>query len=1355
MVALSISKLRVGAEAYQLSGVAQSLDDYYTGQGEAAGRWVGAGAPGLALSGDVDPDDLRAVLAGLLPGGGGLTPNGTHPVAHPRRVPGFDLTFKVPKSVSVLYAVSDDPRVQGAIIEAGNAAVDRVIGWLEREAVRVRRGSNSVPLVEQREALGGQRDGIREVETTGLVAASFRHRTSRAGDPFLHWHVLAANMAKGADGKWSSIVHPHLYSHAKAAGEMFQAVVRNELARTLGVEWRPGRHVHEIAGVPDEIMGVFSKRRTEINNYLNATGTPSDGAGRQAAALATRRSKSEQESTAGLSQRWRTEAVGAGWGPVEVDVLLGAGRPRGSVDYDAGVWRFPTTWFDQDGAAHQGERAVDPEEWIADVLRKDLTNDRSTFRPVDAVQAVAARLGVGATVQTIERVTGRLLASPNVIPVGEAFTSRELLDTETALIDTLGTPAQIPGPNSEQGRSALEHQPTLGHDQSAAVEAIAGSRAAVSVLIGPAGTGKTFTLNTVRQIFDEAGWRVMGAAPSARAAAELGSGAGIESSTMHSLLARLDKGTERFSPIDLLVVDEAGMADTRTLQRLVSAATDAGARVVLVGDHRQLPEVGAGGGFAYATQHAQTIAELSINRRQQQPWEQAALTELRDGNVLDAVDAYVANRRVIVTPDSNSLIDRAVDTWNQARAQGLDAVLVSGTNEMVDRLNHKVLNQLTQRGGPLHNADTGSFAGTSWRVGQRAVIRRNYTDPFDRSVSVRNSQTGTVTAVDDQTLTIQLDEATAPVMLGQRYLDVGGRLSHGYASTIHRTQGGTWDVAISVGLDGLYREGAYTALSRGRHANIICLTHPEAQQLEQERTQDPPRHDTGLRLPTEEPGTVSDELTNRVNQRRGKQLAHTHQPAAADIDRLAHTYHYPQLLDRAARASQIERITTAAIGAGVDECVDRIARAERTTKHLAPGVRVKALDRHNIGTVIRTNETGNTARVRFARTDGQEAVRTMSWDDLAVIDPDTPEIPITPLRQAWLDNHTQQLENVVSGWNDTVRSLGSVPGAADLYQRAADLSLARSVGSLAAEQPEWLTNLIGPAPVFPEGRTSWRSTLTDITAFRLTNQIPNTAPGLGLPTPTNKNDWLTLQRRIGDTRRWLHDHPQHTVTSWPIQPSRSDLLRRRTEVDAILATAPPDQRQAINQLRAGQLSLDDTKQLLDTATTGQTERQQWIIANWPHIIEANLVDTALIKGTYGPDIDTLFADIRQTTTSPTLFAAAGDQDPWLAAALNQTSAPQDLGVSDRALDWLENIADYRQANSVTSRDPLGPLPRNPEQLDRWNDLGNQGDNLHRPDTVEPVQPSFLESPNEYLLDQLSKLNQPENDRQGPDFGIER
>lgn len=197
--------------------------------GEAAGEWVGGCAEMLGLVGEVDGDDLRAVLAGLAPGSGGLTPNGEELRPNRNRVPGFDLTFKTPKSLSVLYAVSDDPRVQGAIIEAGDAAVRVALGWLEREAVHVWRGTGNLRYLADladRDSEAADAARRRYVPANGVVAAMFRHRTSRAGDPLLHWHTLVANLVQGRDGRSSAVHSPALYAEVWAAGEVCQAALR-------------------------------------------------------------------------------------------------------------------------------------------------------------------------------------------------------------------------------------------------------------------------------------------------------------------------------------------------------------------------------------------------------------------------------------------------------------------------------------------------------------------------------------------------------------------------------------------------------------------------------------------------------------------------------------------------------------------------------------------------------------------------------------------------------------------------------------------------------------------------------------------------------------------------------------------------------------------------------------------------------------------------------------------------------------------------------------------------------------------------------------------------------------------------
>ena len=230
---MSLWKLRVGVEAYYLAQVASGLDEYYSGSGEAAGQWIGAGAGLIGLDGAVDAVDLRAVLAGLAPGTG-LTPNGARLVAHPRRVPGFDLTFSVPKSVSVVYALGD-PLVQRAVAEACETALSEALAWLEREACFVRRGTNNRKMANDPAGFG-----TRRMIGEGFVAARFSHRTSRAGDPHLHWHVLVANAAREIDGRWSALDATALYRAQCTVGVVFQNVRRLSWGQH-GRRWMAGR----------------------------------------------------------------------------------------------------------------------------------------------------------------------------------------------------------------------------------------------------------------------------------------------------------------------------------------------------------------------------------------------------------------------------------------------------------------------------------------------------------------------------------------------------------------------------------------------------------------------------------------------------------------------------------------------------------------------------------------------------------------------------------------------------------------------------------------------------------------------------------------------------------------------------------------------------------------------------------------------------------------------------------------------------------------------------------------------------------------------------------------------------------
>src|ERR1019366_6045771 len=242
---LSIGKLALGQQRYYEQSVAQGQDDYYAGRGEAPGEWAGAGAGELGLSGRVSAAQFNALLEGADPRAPGtrLRAGNSEPT-----IAAFDLTFSAPKSVSVLFAVAP-AELSAALIEAHEDAVRAALGYLEESAVFVRRGAG----------------GARFEHAGGLIAAAYRHRMSRAVDPQLHTHVVAANLARGSDGRFTALHGAPLYRGAKTAGFLYQSHLRALVSERLGLQWgEVHRGAAELAGVQRPVIDHFSKRRHEM-----------------------------------------------------------------------------------------------------------------------------------------------------------------------------------------------------------------------------------------------------------------------------------------------------------------------------------------------------------------------------------------------------------------------------------------------------------------------------------------------------------------------------------------------------------------------------------------------------------------------------------------------------------------------------------------------------------------------------------------------------------------------------------------------------------------------------------------------------------------------------------------------------------------------------------------------------------------------------------------------------------------------------------------------------------------------------------------------------------------------------------
>jgi conjugative relaxase-like TrwC/TraI family protein len=685
---LSLWKLRVGAEEYYLGQVADGIDDYYSGAGETRGRWLGLANQALDLDDEVTGDQLRAVLAGLNPGTG-LTPNGDQVKTWKNRVPGFDLTFSAPKSVSVLYALGD-PLVRAEVVEATNIAVEEAVRWLEREACFVRRGSNN----REAKAAPFEQFGTRRLPGVGFVAAGFRHRTSRAGDPHLHTHVLVANLTRGPDGKWSALDGQALYRSKLAAGAMYQSVLRNELSRRLGVEWNTvHNHVADIAGIPRRVVKHFSKRRTEIEAELDRLGLDGPDAARDAM-LATRSKKLDIDHDT-LDQHWEADAAKVDYSPADIAELLAHATlldPEDALSTD-------TLIVVQAVDTETGERieqSVSIAEFVASVAWRLPETDAVVTRH-DVQNTVTEQLSRHGNSRLVERLTDAVLASPEVVPLPiddgadagweQRWTTQRLLDIEHDLT-TMFTPAP-------QSRHALDDRfvgevleridRPLGPDQADTIRRVCTQGLPVEVVVGRAGTGKTYTMNTVRHVFEAAGRRLIGVAPSARAARELGDGAGIEAYTIPRFR---NSCVNTLSSSDVIVIDEAAMTGTIDLWNVCNDARTAGAKVILVGDHHQLPEVNAGGGFAAALEAlGDRAAHLTINRRQHHEWEHHALDHLHNGDIATAWNAYTDHDRVTLTDTRQALHERAVSDWWTAHQTGANAHLLAGTRSEARALN--------------------------------------------------------------------------------------------------------------------------------------------------------------------------------------------------------------------------------------------------------------------------------------------------------------------------------------------------------------------------------------------------------------------------------------------------------------------------------------------------------------------------------------------------------------------------------------------------------------------------------------------------------------------------------------------
>ncbi len=1119
---------------------------YYTESGNPPGRWIGCGLAGLGGAGSTNTPGLRVgtvvdeqAMARLF--GHGTDPltgtalgrafrTATSPADRvatavaalpagmdararadaveaitrvelakdtPHAVAGFDLTFTVMKSVSTLWALAD-PATRQAVHDAHAAAVSQAIGFLEDRALFTRTGV----------------DGCRQESTRGGLAAAFDHWDSRTGDPNLHTHVVLANKVQGPDGAWRSVDSRALHHAIVAVSEVYEAFLVDEVARRLPITWGwRGRGAHrspafELTGVGDDLLATFSQRSSQIDNAMTvqvARFMAAHGRGpnrieiirlRQQVTRATRPAKKVQP-LRDLLTRWRhqaQQATGLTAEELTAQVLRGGQvRPLRVGDVPgvaiqtladrtlAGVRERRATWTRWNVLAEttrltKGMLAASPEDRLA-IL--DTITDAALARCV-SLEAPEVFVATG----RYARPDGGSVFDR---PGEHTYTDQVILDAEqhllTAAADTTAPTARIldeavtlPGTNRR-----------LADDQEAAVRQIAASGRRVGLLVGPAGSGKTTTLSSLRRAWEREHGRgsVIGLAPSSTAAANLAAALGIacentakwlhESTgpgattraaiteqliamrgdlvgpsslgrlrTIDTALLGLDRDRQRWalSPGQLVVVDEASLAGTLALDELARQAADADAKLLLVGDHAQLCAVDAGGAFGLLADRVGG-AQLRTLWRFTHPWEATATTALRAGNPR-VLDDYDDAGRTHAGP-GESMLEDAYTAWSSDVAAGCTTILLAPDAATVAALNTRAHNDRVQD-GLVAPQGTTTRAGVAIGVGDRIVTRlndRHLTRPggFVRNgdlwdVQVVNTD-GSLTVLPARTVLARRGLVGTPgsdddvaVLLPAGYVDQNVDLA--YATTTHRAQGITVDRAHVLAHAGMTRENLYVAMTRGRDTNHVYVA---VDQLDADCDDLPDPH-----AALDARDVLATILATTGAEQSATATIAARQDEAASLRRLEPIRR--SLYADAAEARWSSRLEALGVEPGV---VATIAKSPDA------GALYATLDR----VALVSGEPLRDVRRLFADLDSEA----------------DPAARLRAAAQRWLQRHVSDVHDVPAARDPT----GLDPdGRAllDRIDRLIDDRVRALTEAVLDEQPGWLERL-GPEPASPDAHDAW------------------------------------------------------------------------------------------------------------------------------------------------------------------------------------------------------------------------------------------------------------------------------------------
>lgn len=744
---LSVRKIDAGKSG----AAAQYFCQYYAQDeakvhGEPAGKWL------CGYAGEVRHEQLLNAFKGLDENGRELikTMNGKE------HAPGWDLTFSTPKSVSAVWAAGSE-ELRDAIAKAHSESVQEAMQYLRESAFSTRHGK-------------GGNDESKRVPGSAcqMYIAEFEHSTTRANDPELHSHLVVMNMAKV--GKQYRCLDFNM-RQKMTAGALYRCVLAEKMqAMGFGIAEGKGGSF-ELVDVDKDLQAHWSKRSAQIKD---AVGEGASAEKKAVAAVLTRKDKEEPDRARNF-EKWGEEARGFGFDQTKIsEIRHGKHAAREQID-DHDIIKKAL----KNGIACRPER-------ITELCLNDAagaTTASEAFARADRVRA--------SMIEVKKRENGKEIS---------CFTTMEMIARETQMHAVAEGLQKSTAHGIKQSLvDAAKSRKTLSADQEKMLEHCC-QASGIAVCQGYAGSGKSYALDAVRDAHEAAGYKVIGCAPSAKAASGLQGSAQIKSDTIAMTLINLNrpKGGLKLDDKTLLVVDEAGMVGTRDMSRLLEHAAVAGAKVVLVGDQKQLAPIEAGSPFADFQQKF-GYAELIEVRRQKAKDDVEIANALRIGQTEKARELMRKQDAWHVAETQADALKSIAEAYATDRLAGLEAACFAGMRADVAAIN-LAARDILQRENFITGDEISVRLSDDTTLGLRQNDRVIFTKN-DKTAGVRNGEIGDIVSVntEEKTATVRIlgddpREITIQGLTGNPEIDdesLALDMLYGHAMTVHKSQGAT------------------------------------------------------------------------------------------------------------------------------------------------------------------------------------------------------------------------------------------------------------------------------------------------------------------------------------------------------------------------------------------------------------------------------------------------------------------------------------------------------------------------------------------------------------------------------------